>query len=156
VVVGFHNSYAFLESNLVYTMLNPLGKKRVRVYTMSNSLLRETNSLRIIHHALRLSTIKYSLCNLSIGILFYYISMISGGNRSPTSFSFFNQTQFFSLLFYIANLILSKIYQSPWDRSCTYTLYYTFCPCALASKTYNYLPIDLGRYLPNNRIHANM
>jgi hypothetical protein len=49
VVVGFHSSYAFLENNLVYTMLNPLGKKRIRVYTMPNSLLRETNSLRSIH-----------------------------------------------------------------------------------------------------------
>jgi hypothetical protein len=102
VVVGFHSSYAFLENNLVYTMLNLLRKKRVRVYTIPNSLLRETNSLRSIHHALRLATIKYSSCNLSIGILFYYISMISGGNQSPTSFSLFNQTQFFSLLFYIA------------------------------------------------------
>jgi hypothetical protein len=60
VVVGFHSSYAFLENNLVYTMLNPLGKKRVRVYTMPNSLLRETNSLSCIHHALRLATIRYS------------------------------------------------------------------------------------------------
>jgi hypothetical protein len=60
VVVGFHSSYAFLENNLVYIMLNPLGKKRVRVYTMPNSLLRETNSLRSIHHALRLATIRYS------------------------------------------------------------------------------------------------
>ena len=49
VIVGFHSSYAFLKNNLVYTMLNPLGKKRVRVYTMPNSLLRETNSLRSIH-----------------------------------------------------------------------------------------------------------
>jgi hypothetical protein len=89
VVVGFHNSYAFLGNNLVYTMLNPLGKKRVRVYTMPNSLPRETNSLRSIHHALRLATIKYSSCNLSIGILFNYISMISGGNQSPTTFSLF-------------------------------------------------------------------
>jgi hypothetical protein len=86
VVVGFHSSYAFLENNLVYTMPNHLGKKRVRVYTMPNSLLRETNSLRSIHHALRLATIKYSSCNLSIGILFYYISIISGGNQSPKSF----------------------------------------------------------------------
>jgi hypothetical protein len=87
VVVGFHSSYAFLENNLVYTMLNPLGKKRVRVYTMPNSLLKETNSLRSIHHALRLATIKYSLCNLSTGILFYCISsMISGGNQSPTPY----------------------------------------------------------------------
>jgi hypothetical protein len=84
VVVGFHSSYAFLKNNLVYTMLNPLGKKRVRVYIMPNSLLRETNSLRSIHHSLRLATIKYSLCNLSTGILFYCISIISGGNQSPT------------------------------------------------------------------------
>jgi hypothetical protein len=60
VIVGFHNSYAFLDNNLVYTMLNPVGKKIVRVYTMPNSLLRETNSLRSIHHALRLATIRYS------------------------------------------------------------------------------------------------
>jgi hypothetical protein len=39
-------------------MLNPLRKKKVRVYTMSNSLLRETNSLRSINHALRLSNIR--------------------------------------------------------------------------------------------------
>jgi hypothetical protein len=52
--------------------------------------------------------------------------MISGGNQSPTSFSLFNQTQFLRLLFYIANLFLNIIYQSLWDRSCTYTLYYTF------------------------------
>jgi hypothetical protein len=45
-VVSFHSSYAFLENILVYTMLNPLGKKRVRVYIMPNLLLRETNSLR--------------------------------------------------------------------------------------------------------------
>jgi hypothetical protein len=57
VIVDFHSSYAFLENNLVYIMLNPLGKKRVRVYTMHNSLLRETNSLRSIHYALRLATI---------------------------------------------------------------------------------------------------
>jgi hypothetical protein len=125
MVVGFHSSYDFLENNLVYTMLNPLGKKRVRIYTMPNSLLRETNNLRSIHHALRLATINYSSCNLSIGILFYHISMINGGNQSPTSFSLFNQTQFFSILFYIANLISNKIYQSLWDRSYTYTLYYT-------------------------------
>jgi hypothetical protein len=52
--------------------------------------------------------------------------MISGGNQSPTSFLLLNQTQFLSLLLYIANLILSIIYQSLWDRSCTYTLYYIF------------------------------
>jgi hypothetical protein len=86
VVIGFHSSYAFLENSLVYTMLNPLGNKRVRVYTMPNSLLRETNSLRSIHYALRLATIKYSSCNLSTGILFYGISMISGGNQSPTPY----------------------------------------------------------------------
>jgi hypothetical protein len=86
VVVGFHSSYTFLENNLVYTMLNPLGKKRVRVYTMPNSLLRETNSLRSIHHALRLATIKYLSCNLRTGILFYCISMISGGNQSPAPY----------------------------------------------------------------------
>jgi hypothetical protein len=100
VVVGFHSSYVFLENNLVYTMLNPLGKKRVRVYTMPNSLLRETNnSLRSIHHALRLATIKYLSCNLSISILFYYISMISGGNQSPTSFSLSNSI-FLSFILY--------------------------------------------------------
>jgi hypothetical protein len=60
VVVGFHNSYAFLENNLVYAMLNPLRKKRVIVYAMPNSLLRETNSLRSIRHALRVTTIRYS------------------------------------------------------------------------------------------------
>jgi hypothetical protein len=32
VVVDFHSSFAFLENNLVYTILDPLGKKRVRVY----------------------------------------------------------------------------------------------------------------------------
>jgi hypothetical protein len=63
MVVGFHSSYVFLENNLVYTMLNPLGKKRVRIYTMPSSLLRETNSLRSIHYTLRLATIKYSSCN---------------------------------------------------------------------------------------------
>jgi hypothetical protein len=60
VVVGFHSSYAFLENNLVYAILNPLRKQRVRVYDMPNLLLRETNSLRSIHHALRLATIRYS------------------------------------------------------------------------------------------------
>jgi hypothetical protein len=68
-----------------------------------------------IHHVIK-----------SIGILIYCKSMISGGNQSPTSFLLFNQTQFLSLLFYIVNLILSVIYQSLWDRSCTYTLYYIF------------------------------
>jgi hypothetical protein len=86
MVVGFYSSYAFLENNLVYTMLNPLIKKRVRVYTMPNSLFRKTNSLRNICHALRLATIKYSSYNLSTGILFYCISMISGGNQSPTPY----------------------------------------------------------------------
>jgi hypothetical protein len=61
-------------------------EERVRVYTMSNSLLRETNSLRSISHALRLATIKYLSYNLSIGILFYCISMISGENQSPTPY----------------------------------------------------------------------
>jgi hypothetical protein len=60
VVVGLHSSYAFLENNLVCAMLNPLRKKRVRVYAMPNSLLREINSLRSIRHALRLTTIRYS------------------------------------------------------------------------------------------------
>jgi hypothetical protein len=86
VIVGFHSSYAFLENNLVYAMLNPLRKKRVRVYVMPNSLLRETNSVRSICHVLRLATIKYSTCNLSTDILFYCISMISGGNQSPAPY----------------------------------------------------------------------
>jgi hypothetical protein len=86
VVVGFHNSYAFLENNLVYDMLNPLRKKRVKVYDMPNSLLRKTNNLRSIRHVLRLTTIKYSSCNLSTSILFYCISMISGRNQSPTPY----------------------------------------------------------------------
>jgi hypothetical protein len=86
VVVSFYSSYAFLENNLVYTMLNPLAKKRVRVYTVPNLLLRETDCLRSIHHALRLAIVKYSSCNLSIGILFYCISMISGRNQSPASY----------------------------------------------------------------------
>jgi hypothetical protein len=60
VVVSFHNSYAFFKNNLVYAMLNPLRKKRVRVYAMPNWLLRETNILRSIRHALRLATIRYS------------------------------------------------------------------------------------------------
>ena len=60
VFVGFHSFYAFLNNNLVYIMLNPLRKKRVRVYTMPNSLLREANSLRSIHHALRLANIRNS------------------------------------------------------------------------------------------------
>ena len=60
VFVGFYNFYAFLKNNLVYTMLNPLRKKRIRVYTMTNSLLRETNNLKSIHHALRLANIRYS------------------------------------------------------------------------------------------------
>jgi hypothetical protein len=84
VAVSFHSSYVFLENNLIYAMLNPLRKKRVRVYAMPNSLLKETNSLRSICHALRLVTIKYSSCNLSVGILFYCISMINDGNQSPT------------------------------------------------------------------------
>jgi hypothetical protein len=86
VIVGFHSSYAFLENNLVYDKLNPLRKKRVRVYAMPNLLQREINSLRSIRHALRLTTIKYSSCNLSIGILFYCISMISGRNQSLASY----------------------------------------------------------------------
>ena len=57
VIVSFHSFYAFLKNNLVYTMLNPLRKKIVRIYTMPNSLLRETNSLRSIYHALRLTTL---------------------------------------------------------------------------------------------------
>jgi hypothetical protein len=86
VVVGFHSSYAFLKNNLVYAILNLLRKKRVRVYAMPNSLLRETNSLRSICHALRLAAIKCSSCNLSIGKLFYCISMISGRNQSPAPY----------------------------------------------------------------------
>jgi hypothetical protein len=42
VVVSFHSSYIFLENNAIYAMLNPLRKKRVRVYSIPNSLLRET------------------------------------------------------------------------------------------------------------------
>jgi hypothetical protein len=61
VVVSFHSSYAFLENNLVYAML------RVRVYALPNSLLRETNSLRSICHALRLATIIHNI----IGSLAY-------------------------------------------------------------------------------------
>jgi hypothetical protein len=86
VVVGFYSSYAFLENNLVYDILNPLRKKRIRVYAMPNLLLRKTNNLRSICHTLKLATIKYSSCNLSIVILFYCISMISGGNQSPTPY----------------------------------------------------------------------
>jgi hypothetical protein len=86
VIVNFHSSYAFLENNLVYVMLNPLRKKRIRVYVMPNSLCRKTNNLKNISHALRLTTIKYSSCNLRTGILFYCISMISGGNQSPGSY----------------------------------------------------------------------
>jgi hypothetical protein len=88
VVVGFHNSYAFLENNLVYAMLNTLIKKRVRVYAMINSLRRETNSLKSIRHGLRLTTIKYSSCNLSIGIFLYCINMISSGNQSPALYPY--------------------------------------------------------------------
>jgi hypothetical protein len=58
VFVGFHSFYAFLKNNLVYTILNPLRKEKIRVYTMPNSLLKETNSLRSIHHALRLANIR--------------------------------------------------------------------------------------------------
>jgi hypothetical protein len=124
VVVSFHSSYAFLENNLVCTMLNPLGKKRVRVYTIFNSLLRETNNLRSIHYALRLATIKYSSYNQSISTLFYCISMISGGNQSPTLYLYQITNQSFVLLFFIAKLVLIKIYQSLWDRSCTCILCY--------------------------------
>jgi hypothetical protein len=88
VVVGFHSSYAFSENNLMYAMLNPLRKKIVRVYAMLNSLRRETNSLRSIHHALRLTIIKYSSCNLSTGILFYCIIMIGGGNQNPALYPY--------------------------------------------------------------------
>jgi hypothetical protein len=88
VVVGFHNSYAFLENNLVYAMLNPLRNKRVRVYDIPNLLLRKTNRLRSIHYALRLATIKNSSCNLSTGILFYCIIMISGENQSPAPYHY--------------------------------------------------------------------
>jgi hypothetical protein len=58
VFVGFHSFYAFLKNNLVYTILNPLRKEKIRVYIMPNLLLKETNSLRSIHHALRLANIR--------------------------------------------------------------------------------------------------
>jgi hypothetical protein len=41
-----------LKNNLVDTMLNPSMKKRVRVDTMPNSLLREINSFRRRYHSL--------------------------------------------------------------------------------------------------------
>jgi len=41
-----------LKNNLVDTMLNPSRKKRVRVDTMPNSLLREINSFRRRYHSL--------------------------------------------------------------------------------------------------------
>jgi hypothetical protein len=41
-----------LKNKLVDTMLNPSRKKRVRVDTMSNSLLREINSFRRRYHSL--------------------------------------------------------------------------------------------------------
>jgi len=41
-----------LKNNLVNTMLNPSRKKRVRVVTMHNSLLREISSFRRRYHSL--------------------------------------------------------------------------------------------------------
>jgi hypothetical protein len=51
VFVGFHSSYAFLENNLVYTMLNPLRKKRVKVYAMPKQRIRYGVYSKSIPHA---------------------------------------------------------------------------------------------------------
>jgi hypothetical protein len=134
VVVNFHSSYTFLKNNLVYTMLNPLRIKRVRIYIMPNSLLRKTNSLRSIYHTLMLATIKYSSCNLSTGILFYYISMINGGNQSPASYLYLIKNHFFVLLFFHCKINFNQNLSIMWDESCTCTLCYDI-DLTLANKT---------------------
>ena len=51
-------------------MLNPLRKKKVKIDVMSNSLLREINSLRSRCHALRLANIEYHDMVVALCILF--------------------------------------------------------------------------------------
>jgi len=48
---------------------------------------------------------------------------------------------------------LSIIYINPRENDLVlafYTIVLILCTCALVSKTYNYLPIYLGRYFHNN------
>jgi hypothetical protein len=54
-------------------LLNPLERKKIRVDTMPNSLLREINSLRSGYYAFRFTNIKYSNIIVRIGILFILI-----------------------------------------------------------------------------------
>jgi hypothetical protein len=88
-------------------MLNPFRKKRIRIDTMPNSLLREINSLRSKYHALRLTNIGYLDI---IGILAYclsYSSMVSGGYQNLT---------LFILIIFIQPLILFHYFNFTGDN----------------------------------------
>jgi hypothetical protein len=65
-------------------MLNPLRKKRIRVDTMPNSLLRGINGFWSRYHALRPTNSEYHDMVVALCILLLYLSMISGGYRSPS------------------------------------------------------------------------
>ena len=79
-------------------MLNPLRKKRIRVDTMPNSLLREINGFWSRYHALRLANNEYHDMVVALCILLLYLSMISGGYRSPTLYSYYFNSIFLSHL----------------------------------------------------------
>jgi hypothetical protein len=87
-------------------MLNPLRKKRVIVEAMPNSLLREINSLRSRCHALRLGNIEYHDMVVALCILLLYLSMISGGYRNPTHYSYYFNSIFLSR--FIHNIFLGN------------------------------------------------
>jgi hypothetical protein len=65
-------------------MLNSLRKKRIRVDTMPNSLLRGINGFWSRYHALRPTNNEYHDMVVALCILLLYLSMISGGYRSPS------------------------------------------------------------------------
>ena len=56
----------------VDTMLNPLGKKRIRVDAIPNSLHREINSLRSRYHAFGLTSIKYT--DMTMALAYCYLN----------------------------------------------------------------------------------
>ena len=76
VFVDFHSFYASLKNNLIYIMLNPLRKKKVRVYTIPLGW-QTLDSHNVIK------------------VLFYCVSVISGGYHHFTLLSSSNQKSIF-------------------------------------------------------------
>ena len=82
----FLKIYASLKNNLVDTMLNVLGKKRIRVDTMPDSFIRKINSLRSRYHALRLTNIEYLDVIGTLAHCLSHVSMVSSGFQNPNPF----------------------------------------------------------------------